>query len=75
MKKFSLLVICSLLLFTGCGEKKIENDVTNTVKKSCCQQYGGRWENNNCANAEFDGMELFFDESGYKECVKDSTAQ
>ena len=41
----------------------------------CCQQYGGKWENNNCANAEFDGMELFFDESGYKECVKDSTAQ
>ncbi len=72
MKKL-LLLACSLLLFTGCGEKKEEENLTNSIKKICCQQYGGKWENSDCVSPGV--PEAYFDDSGYKECVQDSSAQ
>ena len=67
MKKLLLLLTCSLLLFTGCREKKVED------KKMCCLQYGGKWENNDCADTGVSGVE--FDLSGYRNCVNASSVQ
>lgn len=67
MKKFGMFAICSLLLFTGCGKKKEEE---MDPKKFCCLQYGGRWENNDCASSGVNGVE--FDYVGYKNCVNAS---
>lgn len=48
MKKFGFLILCSLLLFTGCGEKKEkENDSEIQKVRDCCLEAGGNISNNN----------------------------
>lgn len=69
----TVIAIILIAIVAAIATPLISNMMQGTAKKSCCQQYGGKWTGGACADPGIVGVE--FDSTGYQECVSGSGAE
>lgn len=68
MKKISIFIIITLMLFiTGCESNDESDDVINQVRQECCIDNGGRWSGSVCTFDDYVGTKGYKD--NYEECL------